>query len=220
MKSVAQTSSDPKTTHVRYIVLAMIFIVSTLNYASRATLSMAGSAAQKDLGFNSLQLGYLFSAFGYTYVLAQIPGGWLLDRFGSKNVYALSILTWSAFTFLQGFAGAFPASAALVTFFALRLLRHDLLEPGGELRSADLAGALRIQLLENLIGRRRALRAGLRGRSRELIIEALEFALRNLAVAVGIGRLEHLLRQLLLHGRQPSLPRRRSRRCRRRIGLS
>ena len=82
MKSVAPTSAQQKTTRVRYIILAMIFIVSTLNYASRATLSMAGASAQKELGFNNLQLGYLFSAFGYSYVLAQIPGGWLLDRFG------------------------------------------------------------------------------------------------------------------------------------------
>ena len=122
MKSVAVNPADQKTTRVRYSILAMIFIVSTLNYASRATLSMAGSAAQKELGINSLQLGYLFSAFGYSYVLAQIPGGWLLDRFGSKKVYALSILTWSVFTFLQGFAGAFHATAALFVFFALRLL--------------------------------------------------------------------------------------------------
>jgi ACS family glucarate transporter-like MFS transporter len=122
MKSVAPTSAQQKTTRVRYIILAMIFIVSTLNYASRATLSMAGASAQKELGFNNLQLGYLFSAFGYSYVLAQIPGGWLLDRFGSKKIYALSILTWSIFTFLQGFAGTFHATAALVLFFALRLL--------------------------------------------------------------------------------------------------
>ncbi len=122
MKSVAPTSAEQKTTRVRYIILAMIFIVSTLNYASRATLSMAGSSAQKELGFDARQLGYLFSAFGYTYVVAQIPAGWLLDRFGSKKIYALSILTWSIFTFLQGFAGAFHATAALVLFFALRLL--------------------------------------------------------------------------------------------------
>jgi ACS family glucarate transporter-like MFS transporter len=122
MKSVAPTPADQKTTRVRYTILTMIFIVSTLNYASRATLTMAGSAAQKELGFNTFQLGQVLAAFGYTYALAQIPGGWLLDRFGSKKVYALSILTWSVFTFLQGFAGAFHASAALIVFFALRLL--------------------------------------------------------------------------------------------------
>ena len=127
MKAVAQTSPTPENTgavatHVRYSVLTMLFIVSTLNYASRATLSIAGPAASKQLGFNAVQLGYLFSAFAWTYVIAQIPGGWLMDRFGSKRVYAVSILTWSVFTFMQGFAGAVPATMALVFFFALRLL--------------------------------------------------------------------------------------------------
>lgn len=125
MKSVAQTNPDTagaNPTHVRYTVLAMLFIVSTLNYASRATLSIAGSAASKQLGFSSIQLGVLFSAFGWAYVIAQIPGGSLMDRFGSKNVYAISILTWSIFTFLQGFAGAFQATVALAVFFALRFL--------------------------------------------------------------------------------------------------
>ncbi len=122
MKSVAPTPANQRTTRTRYTVLAMIFIVSTLNYASRATLSMAGPAASKQLGFNAQQLGYLFSAFGWTYVVAQIPGGWLLDRFGSRNVYAVSVLSWSIFTFLQGYAGVFHATAALVVFFGLRLL--------------------------------------------------------------------------------------------------
>ena len=100
----------------------MIFIVSTLNYASRATLSIAGPAASKQLGINAKELGYLFSAFSWSYVIAQIPGGWLLDRFGSRNVYALSILFWSIFTFLQGYAALFTAGFAIVIFFGLRLL--------------------------------------------------------------------------------------------------
>jgi ACS family glucarate transporter-like MFS transporter len=122
MKSVAQTSPDQRTSHARHSILAMLFIVSTLNYASRATLSMAGPAVSKELGINAVQLGYLFSAWGWAYVAAQIPGGWLMDRFGSRIVYAVSILTWSAFTFLQGFAGMFHATAAIIVFFTLRSL--------------------------------------------------------------------------------------------------
>ena len=121
MKSVPQTIDGHKATHVRYAILAMVFVASTLNYASRATLSIAGPAVQKQLGFSALQLGYVFSGFGYTYVLAQIPSGWLLDRFGSKNVYALSILAWSAFTFFQGFAGLFR-TVGFAALLALRLL--------------------------------------------------------------------------------------------------
>jgi ACS family glucarate transporter-like MFS transporter len=67
-------------------------------------------------------MGYAFSAFGWAYVIGQIPGGWLLDRFGSKRVYIWSIITWSLFTFLQGFIGYFQATTAIVVLFALRFL--------------------------------------------------------------------------------------------------
>ena len=82
-----------KPTHVRYLILLMLFLVTTINYADRATIAIAGSSLQKDLGIDAVTLGYIFSAFGWAYVAGQIPGGWLLDRFGSKKVYALSIFT-------------------------------------------------------------------------------------------------------------------------------
>jgi MFS family permease len=37
-------------------------------------------------------MGYLFSGFSWAYVLGQLPAGGLLDRFGSKRVYGISIL--------------------------------------------------------------------------------------------------------------------------------
>lgn len=99
-----------KPTHVRYLILLMLFLVTTINYADRATIAIAGSSIQKDLGITPVTLGYIFSAFGWAYVAGQIPGGWLLDRFGSKKVYAMSIFTWSLFTLLQGYVGEFGIS--------------------------------------------------------------------------------------------------------------
>jgi len=111
-----------KQTRVRYLILLMLFLVTTINYADRATISIAGSSMQKDLGFDAVTLGYIFSAFGWAYVLGQIPGGWLLDRFGSKRVYAGSIFTWSLFTLLQGFVDTVPVAWAVTTMFMLRFL--------------------------------------------------------------------------------------------------
>src|SRR5579864_3931891 len=88
-------------TRVRYWVLLMIFIVTTVNYADRATLSITGPTMSKDFGFDTIQMGYIFSAFSWAYVLSQMPGGWLLDRFGARKVYAASIFLWSLFTLLQ-----------------------------------------------------------------------------------------------------------------------
>jgi ACS family glucarate transporter-like MFS transporter len=111
-----------RASRVRFTILAMLFIVTTINYADRATVSIAGSAMQKDLGIDAVALGYIFSAFGWSYVISQLPGGWLLDRFGSRRVYGASILIWSIFTLMQGTIGFLAGAAAVITVFALRFL--------------------------------------------------------------------------------------------------
>ena len=65
----------------------------------RATLSMAGSGAAAELGLSPIQMGYILSAFAWAYVAGQIPGGALLDRWGSKLIYMSALLIWSLFTF-------------------------------------------------------------------------------------------------------------------------
>jgi ACS family glucarate transporter-like MFS transporter len=55
-------------------------------------------------------------------VLAQLPGGWLLDRFGSKITYFFSIFLWSVFTMLMGTVGFFTGATAVTVLFALRLM--------------------------------------------------------------------------------------------------
>jgi ACS family glucarate transporter-like MFS transporter len=100
----------------------MLFIVTSINYGDRATLSIAGPEIKKALDLSPVDMGYLFSAFAWSYVVAQLPGGWLLDRFGSKITYFCSIFLWSLFTLLQGTVGFFTGGVAFVLLFLLRLL--------------------------------------------------------------------------------------------------
>ncbi|GLU35561.1 MFS transporter [Trinickia caryophylli] len=116
------TPTAARATRVRFLILAMLFLVTTINYADRATVSIAGSAMQKDLGISPVALGYIFSAFGWSYVIAQLPGGWLLDKFGSRRVYGVSILVWSIFTLMQGTIGFLAGASAVAAVFALRFL--------------------------------------------------------------------------------------------------
>ena len=111
-----------KQTRVRWIVLAILFLITTINYADRATISIAGPSISASLKLNPVSMGYIFSAFGWAYVASQLPGGWLLDRFGSKRVYSISIFLWSVFTLMQGEAGFFAGMAAIVVLFSLRFL--------------------------------------------------------------------------------------------------
>ena len=106
----------------RYFILLIIFIVTAINYADRATLSIAGTEVAKELQLSAVSMGYIFSAFGWAYLLMQIPGGWLLDRYGSKKVYTYSLFFWSLFTFLQGFVDLFPLAWAGVSMFIMRFM--------------------------------------------------------------------------------------------------
>jgi ACS family glucarate transporter-like MFS transporter len=114
--------AEARRSNIRYLIVAMLFWATAVNYGDRATLSIAGTAISKQLHLGPVAMGYIFSAFGWAYVAGQIPGGWLLDRFGSKNVYAVSLLAWSVFTMLQGTVGAFSATTAVVVLFTLRAL--------------------------------------------------------------------------------------------------
>ncbi|CAM1626750.1 Major facilitator superfamily [Bartonella choladocola] len=109
-----------KVSHVRYLILLLLFAITTINYADRAILSIVGATMQDELGITSVQMGLLFSAFAWAYVIGQIPGGWLLDRFGTKNVYAWSIFLWSIFTLLQATVGWYSLTISVIALFFFR----------------------------------------------------------------------------------------------------
>jgi ACS family glucarate transporter-like MFS transporter len=91
-QQVSQSSHiGGKDSRVRWSILAMLFVITTINYADRATISLAGPELKKMLGLSAVQMGFVFSAFAWSYVIVQLPGGWLLDRFGSKVTYFFSI---------------------------------------------------------------------------------------------------------------------------------
>jgi ACS family D-galactonate transporter-like MFS transporter len=104
-----------KPTRIRFLMLFLVFVGTVVNYVDRANLSVAAPLLKHEFGLDPVAIGVLFSAYSWTYVLANLPGGWVVDRFGSRAMYALALLIWSSFTFLQGFAGRFA------TLFGLRL---------------------------------------------------------------------------------------------------
>ncbi|MBN3726844.1 MFS transporter [Burkholderia sp. Ac-20379] len=89
----------------RYRILALLAFGTMINYLDRTVLGIAAPSLTKELGIGAAAMGIMFSSFSWTYVLAQVPGGLFLDRFGSKITYYLSMTFWSLFTLLQGFIG-------------------------------------------------------------------------------------------------------------------
>ncbi len=92
----------PKRTRARYVILALISIGTMINYLDRTILGIAAPALTAELGISAAVMGIIFSAFSWSYTAMQIPGGILLDRFGSRIIYFMSLTLWSLFTALHG----------------------------------------------------------------------------------------------------------------------
>jgi ACS family D-galactonate transporter-like MFS transporter len=106
-----------RSTRARLGVLALITLATMLNYVDRSVMGVAQPALAKELRIGPEVMGLIFSAFSWTYALAQIPGGLVLDRLGSRLTYALSLASWSLATMAHGLmssvAGLFSARLAL-----------------------------------------------------------------------------------------------------------
>ena len=87
----------------RFGVLALIAAGTMINYLDRTALGVATPSMSASLHITPTIMGVVFSAFSWSYVASQIPGGWVLDRFGTRLTYLLAITFWSLFVMGQGF---------------------------------------------------------------------------------------------------------------------
>jgi ACS family D-galactonate transporter-like MFS transporter len=88
-----------------------------VNYLDRLSVSVAAPQLQKEFNISPAEMGLLFSAFFWSYSLAQLPSGLLLDRFGVTLVGRVGTFLWtmaSALTALAtGYIGIFIARLLL-----------------------------------------------------------------------------------------------------------
>ena len=89
-------------------MVVLLATVLFINYVDRGALPTAAHLIQPDLDLNEAQLGLLLSAFFWTYSLAQIPVGWLGERYGAHRVLGIGLAVWATATIGLGFAHTFP----------------------------------------------------------------------------------------------------------------
>lgn len=99
--------NNGKYSKARFRVLAFLFINVIINYMDRSNISVAATAISTDLKLSTIQIGLIFSAFGWMYVAFQIPGGIIIDRLSPRVLYAITLCSWSVVTLLQGIARGF-----------------------------------------------------------------------------------------------------------------
>jgi len=131
-------STKDNKTHARYYILFMITLVLTLATGDRATLSVAGPEMQKELGITAVEIGYLFSAFSWAYVISMTPAGWVADKIGSKRAMFLGILLWSVVTVLMGLVSyiTFVVPALLILRFLLGMCESPVGPSAGRIIAA------------------------------------------------------------------------------------
>ena len=97
----------------RFGMLGLIATGTLVNYLDRTVLGIAAPALTKELAIDAAVMGVVFSAFSWSYAIAQIPGGLFLDRFGTRATYALSVGFWSLFTLLHSLVGGLASLLGL-----------------------------------------------------------------------------------------------------------
>jgi MFS family permease len=88
-------------------VLVMLCLMYFITYVDRVNISTAASQFSSELGLSNTQLGFIFSAFAYPYVIFQFIGGWVSDRYGAKRTLVACAFIWAIATALTGMAGGF-----------------------------------------------------------------------------------------------------------------
>jgi MFS family permease len=96
-----------KTPHRRYWVFFLLFLFTAIAYVDRVNMSVAGKPIAHEFGLSPIALGYLFSSFLWAYVLMMLPGGRLIDRWGSHVVASVATAIWSAAQMATGMVGSF-----------------------------------------------------------------------------------------------------------------
>lgn len=100
----------------RWRIAFLLALGVLVNFFDRINLSVSRDALHASFGLSLVAFGYVSSAFSWTYALAQMPAGQLLDRWGVRRVGRISAFLWS----VASFAGAL--SPGIGWFFAARLL--------------------------------------------------------------------------------------------------
>lgn len=121
-------SETQKFSNYRWTVCALIFFATTVNYLDRQVIGILKPLLESDLGIGEKQYSHIIMAFQLLYGFGMVIAGRLIDKFGTKIGYGLSVILWSiaamghalakgvlGFGFWRGFlgiseAGNFPAA--------------------------------------------------------------------------------------------------------------
>ena len=88
---------------VAYRILPFVFLLYIVNYIDRVNVSFANLRMSADLGFSDRVYGLGIGMFYITYVLFEIPGTVIVERWSARRWIARIMISWGIVTILTGF---------------------------------------------------------------------------------------------------------------------
>jgi ACS family hexuronate transporter-like MFS transporter len=98
--------SSSRATPYRWVILALLFFATTINYLDRIVLGIMLPLIRGELHLNDQEYGNITGAFQIAYTVGFLLAGKFIDRFGTRIGYATAILWWSLAAGLHALAGS------------------------------------------------------------------------------------------------------------------
>lgn len=107
------TKDEKKSVRIRWFLVGFLILGGVVNYLDRSTLSVANTTIAGEFGLNAFEMGLLLSAFSWPYAIANLPAGYLVDKFGPKRMFAFAAGAWSLVSMVTAAANSFGVLYAL-----------------------------------------------------------------------------------------------------------
>ena len=106
-------------TRIRWRVMFLVFLISTVSYLDRTNLSVAIPTLRSQLHLTPTQIGVILSAFSWSYAIAQIPAGLFASRLKPRRTYLIALWLWCILLILTTTATSYGAWIAFRIPFGL-----------------------------------------------------------------------------------------------------
>ncbi|MER6511628.1 MFS transporter [Nonomuraea sp. NPDC001636] len=108
--------------HVRKtatVTVGLLMGVWVIDYVDRVMMAVALPFIGEEFALTKTEQGWLITAFSLVYLLCQVPGGILADKFGARRQLMVSMLLWSVFTALTGIAWGLASLLVIRALFGV-----------------------------------------------------------------------------------------------------
>src|ERR1700733_10559685 len=93
-----------KIKNYRWLIVALLFFATTINYLDRQVIGLLKPMLEKEFNWTETDFAHITMAFTASYAIGLISMGWIIDKIGTRLGYTITIIFWSIAGMLHAFA--------------------------------------------------------------------------------------------------------------------